>query len=174
MDQLFFNGWKPLIHIAIVGLIGYVALIVFLRLSGKRTLSRMNAYDMVMTMALGSVLTKAMLTQEQSIAETVFAIFVLILFQYLVSFAAFRWKWAAFLADPKPSVLFHDGRYIEVALKKERARRSEIEDTVKEKGLSDMTMVDTVILAANGELSVLVKPNQGGPITVRSHKAGLR
>jgi len=174
MDRIFFNGWQPLIHIAFVGLTGYVALILFLRLSGKRTLSRMNAYDMVMTMALGSVLTKAMLTQEQSIVETVFAIALLIFFQFTVSFAAFRWRWAAFLAAPSPTVLYHDGRFLQDALRRERVRQSEVEDTVKEKGLLDMAMVDTVILAANGEVSVLVKAGDGGPATVRSHKAGLR
>jgi len=174
MDHFLFNGWAPLIHIAIVGLVGYVTLILFLRLSGKRTLSRMNAYDMVMTMALGSVLTKAMLTKEQSVAETVFAISILIFFQYAVSFAAYHWRWAAFLAAPSPTVLFHDGRFLQAALKKERVRQSEVEDTVKEKGLADMKMVDTVILAANGELSVLVKAPDTGPVTMRSHKAGLR
>ena len=174
MDYFLFNGWRPLIHIAVIGLIGYVALILFLRLSGKRTLSRMNAYDMVMTMALGSVLTKAMLTPDQSVAETVFAISLLIFFQYAVSFAAYRWRWAAFLAAPSPTVLYHDGRFLHAALKKERVRQSEIEDTVMEKGLPDMSLVDTVILAANGELSVLVKVGAGGPVTVRSHKAGMR
>ena len=174
MDRIVFNGWQPLIHIALVGLVGYVALILFLRLSGKRTLSRMNAYDMVMTMALGSVLTKAMLTQDQSIVETVFAIALLIFFQFLVSFAAYRWRWAAFLAAPSPTVLYHDGHYLQDALRRERVRQSEVEDTVKEKGLPDMTMVDTVILAANGEVCVLVKPGNGGPATVRSKKAGLR
>ena len=61
-------------------------------------------------------------------------------------------------------------------MKKERVRQSEIEDTVKEKGLADMSLVDTVILAANGELSVLVKPEVcgAGPVTMRAHKAGLR
>lgn len=176
MDHFLFNGWAPLLHIAVVGLIGYVALILFLRLAGKRTLSRMNAYDMVMTMALGSVLTKAMLTQEQSIAETVFAIALLILFQYIVSLAAFRWQWAALLAAPPPTVLYHNGRLLQGALKKERVRQSEVEDTVKEKGLSDMGLVDTFILAANGEMSVLVKAGEAktGPTTVRAHKAGLR
>lgn len=176
MDHFLFNGWAPLAHIAVIGLIGYVALILFLRLAGKRTLSRMNAYDMVMTMALGSVLTKAMLTPDQSVAETIFAIALLIFFQYVVSFAAFHWQWAAFLAAPSPTVLFHDGRYLQAALKKERVRQSEIEDTVKEKGLEDMSQVDTVILAANGEISVLVKAGRAaaGPTTVRSHKAGLR
>jgi uncharacterized membrane protein YcaP (DUF421 family) len=80
MDHLFFDGWAPLLRVLVVGLASYTALIVMLRLSGKRTLSRMNAYDMVVTMALGSILTKAMLTRDQSIAESVLAIFLLIAF----------------------------------------------------------------------------------------------
>lgn len=174
MDKLFFNGWQPLIHIALIGLVGYAALILFLRLSGKRTLSRMNAYDMVMTMALGSVLTKAMLTQDQSLAETTFAIALLIFFQFVVSFAAFRWKWAAFLAAPSPTVLYHDGRFLAESLTKERVRQSEIEDAVKNKGLCDMRLVDTVILGANGELSVLVRPEESDLPTIRTHKTGFR
>ena len=127
MDRLLFNGWRPLVHIAVVGLIGYLALILFLRVSGKRTLSRMNAYDMVITMALGSVLTKAMLTEDQSIVETVFAISMLIFFQFMVSFAAYRWRWAAFLATPSPTVLYHDGHFLQDALRRERVRQSEVE-----------------------------------------------
>lgn len=173
MEHFLFNGWKPLLHIALTGVIGYAALVLFLRLSGKRTLSRMNAYDMVMTMALGSVLTKAMLSADQSLSETVFAIALLIFLQFAVSFAAFRWSWAAFLATPKPSVLFHDGLFVQSALKAERVRRSEIEDAVKEKGMSDMTGVDAVILGANGELSVLAKHNAAA-LTTTTHKEGLR
>ena len=171
MDPIFFNGWKPLVHIAVTGLIGYVALVLFLRLSGKRTLSRMNADDMVITMALGSVLTKAMLTKEQSVAETVFAIAILIFLQFVVSLAACRWSWAAALAAPTPTVLFHGGRFIQPALRKERVREAEIVDAVKARGLPDLRRVDAVILAANGELNVLIKDDAGEP-ALWAHKAG--
>jgi uncharacterized membrane protein YcaP (DUF421 family) len=64
MEHLFFNGRESLLRIVVVGVISYVALILLLRASGKRTLSRMNAYDMVITMALGSILAKVLLTAD--------------------------------------------------------------------------------------------------------------
>ncbi|HEX4922046.1 MAG TPA: hypothetical protein VFV92_15065, partial [Candidatus Bathyarchaeia archaeon] len=76
---------EQLLRILIVGLVSYAALILLLRAAGKRTLSRMNAYDMVVTMALGSILAKVLLTKDQSIAEGVTAMVVLIGLQYAVS-----------------------------------------------------------------------------------------
>lgn len=50
---MFFNGWDSLLRTLIVGVLAHVVLVVFLRLSGKRTLSKMNAFDLVLTVALG-------------------------------------------------------------------------------------------------------------------------
>ncbi len=157
MEAWLFNGWKPLAHVAIVGLSGYVALIFLLRLAGKRTLSKMNAYDMVVTMALGSILTKAMLTKEQSIAETVFAIFLLIAFQFIASWASCRWRWFRQLTSPQPTLLYHAGTYLHEAMKRERISEPEIVAASVEKGISGMENVEAVILAGNGELCVLPK-----------------
>jgi uncharacterized membrane protein YcaP (DUF421 family) len=53
---MFFSGWDSLLRTLVVGLLAYVVLVVFLRLSGKRTLSKLNAVDLVVTVALGSTL----------------------------------------------------------------------------------------------------------------------
>jgi uncharacterized membrane protein YcaP (DUF421 family) len=157
MDHLFFDGWAPLLRVLVVGLASYAALIVMLRLSGKRTLSRMNAYDMVVTMALGSIITKAMLTRDQSIAESVLAIFLLIAFQYGLSVAACRWAWFRNLVTATPTVLYHDGMFLDAELRRERVTRPEIEAAVHEKGIPGMDGVSTVILGSNGQFSVLPK-----------------
>jgi len=157
MDKLLFNGWTPLIHVAVVGVAAYVFLILMLRVSGKRTLSRMNGYDMVVTMALGSILTKAMLTADQSLAESLLAIFLLIVFQVIVSAASLRWPWVRKLTSAEPSVLYHDGRFAEDALRSERVCRDEVVSAVHQKGMRDLSQVDAVILGANGELCVLIK-----------------
>jgi uncharacterized membrane protein YcaP (DUF421 family) len=51
---MWFGGWESLLRILIHGTLGYIALVLMLRLSGKRTLSKMNAFDFVITIALGS------------------------------------------------------------------------------------------------------------------------
>lgn len=69
MAQLLFGGWEPLLRIMIVGVLAYVALVVFLRVSGKRTLSKMNAFDFVVTVALGSTLATVLLSRNIALSD---------------------------------------------------------------------------------------------------------
>ena len=172
MNDLFFSGWGSLLRVAIVGVVCYTALLVTLRLSGKRTLSRMNAYDMVITMALGSLLTKAMLTKDQSIADSLLAIMLLIGFQYAVSAISCRWNGFRKLVTPKPAVLYHEGAFMRDVLRKERVSEDEVNAAVHEKGVSGLDCVDAVILGANGELSVLVKPELMNPVAIDRKRQG--
>ncbi len=147
-----------LLRIVIVGVISYIALILLLRVAGKRTLSRMNAYDMVITMALGSILAKVLLTQENSIAESITAMFVLIALQYSISVAMCRWRWLRHFLSSKPAILFYEGDYMESTMKKERVDKDEIQAAIHAKGVADNALVEAVILGTNGDLSVLLKP----------------
>ena len=52
-----FKGWESLGRVLFVGILAYAGLLLFLRMSGKRTLSKMNAFDLVVTVSLGSTLS---------------------------------------------------------------------------------------------------------------------
>jgi uncharacterized membrane protein YcaP (DUF421 family) len=75
-----FLGASPetLLRTAVVGSLAYVALVAMLRISGKRTLSQMNAFDFVVTVALGSTLATILLSQDVSLGEglTVLALLI--------------------------------------------------------------------------------------------------
>ena len=53
---MFFDSWTALGRVLLVGTLAYVALVAILRISGKRTLTKLNAFDLVVTVALGSTL----------------------------------------------------------------------------------------------------------------------
>ena len=73
--------------------LSYAALIVFLRVSGARTLSKLNAFDLAVTkVALGPTLATSLLSSEVSLAEGVLAISLLILLQFVVAWALVRWR----------------------------------------------------------------------------------
>lgn len=55
-SEMIFDGWIPILRTLIAGLSAYIALIVILRISGKRTLSKWNALDYVVTIALDPTL----------------------------------------------------------------------------------------------------------------------
>ena len=85
------------------------------------------------------------------------AIFLLVAFQVAVSAASLRWSWVRKLTSAEPAVLYHDGRFAEATLRRERVCEDEVVSAVHQKGMRDLDQVDAVILGANGELCVLVK-----------------
>ena len=68
---MFFDTWSGLLRIIVVGTLAYAALVVLLRVWGKRTLSRMNAFDFVVTVALGSTLATVLLSRNVALLEGV-------------------------------------------------------------------------------------------------------
>jgi uncharacterized membrane protein YcaP (DUF421 family) len=65
---MFFDGWKGLGQTAVAGIVAYTSLILLLRISGKRTLAKMNAFDLIVTVALGSVLATVILSKDVALA----------------------------------------------------------------------------------------------------------
>jgi len=78
------------VRVALTGAAAYVAIVVLLRISGKRTLSKMNAFDFIVTIALGSALSATILDENISLAEGVTAMGVLIGAQYVITWLSFR------------------------------------------------------------------------------------
>ena len=54
MEKVFFDNWETVARIAINTTLAYAAMVILLRISGKRTLSKMNAFDFIVTVALVS------------------------------------------------------------------------------------------------------------------------
>jgi uncharacterized membrane protein YcaP (DUF421 family) len=77
---MFFSSWTSLLRILVVGVPAYICLILLLRISGKRTLSKFNAFDLVVTVAFGSTLSAGLLTKDVALADIV-ASFILLVHQ---------------------------------------------------------------------------------------------
>ena len=66
---MFFDSWTGLGRVLVVGTLAYVALVAVLRISGKRTLTKLNAFDLVVTVALGSTLATILLSNSVALAD---------------------------------------------------------------------------------------------------------
>ena len=89
----FFIG-NPVImkRIVVIGISSYLLLILILRISGKRTLSKMNAFDFIITIALGSMLSTIIMDPSISLIEGMTAMGLLVLLQYIITFTSVRSK----------------------------------------------------------------------------------
>lgn len=140
-----------------MGIFSYFSLIILLRASGKRTLSHLNEYDLVISMALGSIMANVLVEKNISISESVVASAVLIFLQYSLTYVAFKVPFIKNIISAKPIILFHNGHYIEKNLKKERICKTEIKSALNQEGVGSIDDVKTVILESNGELCVIAK-----------------
>ena len=70
---MIFDTWFGLLRVLVVGTAAYAALVLLLRASGKRTLAKLNAFDLVVTVALGSTLATVLLSKDVALAEGLLA-----------------------------------------------------------------------------------------------------
>ena len=87
---MWFDSWSDALRVLLVGTAAYATLVVVLRVSGKRTLAKLNAFDFVVTVALGSTLATILLNSTVSWAEGAVALAVLAGLQFLVAVVASR------------------------------------------------------------------------------------
>lgn len=158
---MFFNGWDSLVRILIVGVPVYVTLVVFLRVAGKRTLSKMNAFDLVVTVALGSLLATALLSKGVALAEVTLAFALLISLQFAVTWSSVRVRWVRRLATGEPSMLLYCGEFLPAALRHARVTEDEIRAAVRAAGVASLDNVRAVVLETDGSFSV-VRLGDGG------------
>jgi uncharacterized membrane protein YcaP (DUF421 family) len=142
-------------------MLAYVLLIFLLRISGKRTLSKMNAFDFIITIALGSTLASVMLSKDVALADGVLAFFLLIFLQYIITFLSARYKTVSRLVKSTPSLLVYKGEMLKDMMLKERIDEDEIFAVLRSEGLGSIEEVGAVVLETDGSLTVVKKLNSG-------------
>lgn len=152
---MFFNSWEDIARVIIMGTLSYFALILLLRISGKRTLSKMNMFDFVITIGLGSTFATLILSKQVALAEGVVGLGLLIFLQYMIAWFSVRSEQFRRIVKGNPTLLFYRGSYLRDAMKTERVAAEEIRSAARANGLNDMTDVDAIILETDGTFSVI-------------------
>ncbi|MDT8387800.1 MAG: DUF421 domain-containing protein [Thiogranum sp.] len=159
---MIFNGWDGILRTLIVGLLAYVALVFLLRISGKRTLSKWNAFDFIVTVALGSSLATALLSRQVPLTQGIAGFALLIMLQYAVTWLSVRFRPVRRLVKAEPRLLFRRGEFLRDAMARERVTESEILAALRGQGIANTAQVEAVVLETDGSFSI-VKDREQGP-----------
>ncbi|MBD0284726.1 MAG: DUF421 domain-containing protein [Flavisolibacter sp.] len=155
MKNIFFDSWESIIRTIVITVLAYALLIFLLRTSGKRTLSKMNAFDFIVTVALGSTLATVMLNKNVALIDGVLAFFLLIYLQYLITFLSARYRKISNLVKSTPSLIAYKGRLLKEAMLKERVNEGEVYAVIRENGLSSLEETGAIVLETDGSLTVI-------------------
>lgn len=157
ISSMIFQGSEGLVRTLLVGVLAYVSLVAMLRISGKRTLAKLNAFDLVVTVALGSTLSAILLQESVALAEGALALALLVSLQYLVSAFSVRSPSFAQAVRSEPALLVRDGRYCLDTMRRERITQDEALSAIRSSGGLSIDEARAVILESDGTLSVTLR-----------------
>ncbi|MEH6818244.1 MAG: YetF domain-containing protein, partial [Pseudoalteromonas distincta] len=156
---MFYDDMQGLLRVLTIGVLGYIALVFWLRISGKRTLSKWNVFDFIVTIALGSILASVIISKSVPLFEGILAFVVLIGLQYVITWLSVRSSKFAALIKAEPTLLLNDGEYCTAALKLQRVTKSEIRAAIRGAGILAIEDVAAVVLETDGSFSVMPHNN---------------
>lgn len=151
----FFDGWSGPLRSLVVGTCAYLVLLLWLRVSGKRTLSKWNAFDFAVTVAFGSTLATILLSRQTPLADGAVALGTLVLLQFVITWLSVRFGRVHRLVKSEPIALLVGGRLLHDVLRRERVTASEVRAAVRQAGLARLEEVAVLVLETNGRISVL-------------------
>lgn len=162
MNSIFSIDEENIIRVLVLGIASYFILIFFLRISGKRTLSKMNAFDFVVTVSLGSTLASIILSEQITLAQGSVALGLLVALQFGVTWMSVRWGWVRRFMTGEPLLLFENGDFSVKALRHARVSKSEILAAIRSSGQGVLSEVDAVVLETDGSFSVIPHVGEAG------------
>ena len=152
---MFFDSWAGLGRVLLVGTFAYVALVAILRISGKRTLTKLNAFDLVVTVALGSTLATVLLSKSVALAEGVLAMALLVFLQFMITWLSVRSAGFRDLVKSEPTLIMHQGEFLAGAMRAQRITRDEVMAALRSNGVMDASQAAAVVLETDGTIAVI-------------------
>ena len=142
-------------EIIIGTIVVYIAVIIFTRIFGLKSFSKMTGFDFVNTVAIGNLIGMTIATSNPKLLLGILLIGLLYLANYLVSLLRFRSKTARKHLDNSPVLIMRDGQILYDNLNKVEITENELRGKLREANVIRLNEVKAVVLETTGDVSVL-------------------
>ncbi len=154
VDDIF-RLTMPWYEIVLRGTLIYAALLVLLRLSGKRTVGQFTPFDLLVLVLLGDAVQSAMIADDNSVSGGVILVGTLLLLNWLVGFVSARSRGIDQLLEGHPVLLVREGRLYEGALRRSNLTHSELKESMRKHGCTRLEDVRLAVLETDGQISIV-------------------
>jgi len=142
-------------EIALRTAVVYVALLVGLRVAGKRELGQMTVFDLVVLLVIANAVQNAMVGDDTSLTGGLIAAATLLVLNGVVLQLGMRSRWLRERLRGTPTLLVHDGKVIARHLRQEGLGEEEVMQALREHGIADAASVKSAVLEVDGTISVI-------------------
>lgn len=162
----FWDGWEPILHTLITATIGFLALMLMLRLSGARSMASMTPLDFIVAVTIGSAFGRTLTAVDVPLAQAILTLAVLLGLQWAFGWLRRRSPVVRRLMDAPPVLLFYRGEVLQRALRRHQLVEDDVYTAARQAGHGSMDGIAAVILQQDGSLGVITDDAFGDGSTV--------
>ena len=143
--------------IALRGVVVYCFLYVLTRAIGRRELSSLEPFDLILLIILGDAVQQGLTQDDYSVTGTIIAVSTIAALQVGTSYLSYRSRRARRILEGLPIVVVQDGRPIAENLRRERITDDELAEEMRLQQIGSLEEVGWAILESNGSISFVKK-----------------
>ena len=159
MHGTFFDGWAHVLRAALSAAGIYIVVIAAIRIFGEKALAKMSGYDMIVTVALGSLVAALPLTTSVSLTDAIVAALTFLVLQQITRYLQARNRRVHTLVRERPRLLLWNGRLLEDRMLESDISADEVRAAVRRSGFPSLKQVRAAILENDGEWSIIPQSN---------------
>jgi uncharacterized membrane protein YcaP (DUF421 family) len=152
-----FNMSVPWWELVVRSLLVYAALIVLLRVSGKRQVGQLAPFDLVLLLVLSNAVQNSMNGGDNSLVGGLISAVTLVGANYIVGKATFNSKRLEAIIEGRPQIIVHNGKVFEDVMAKAQLTHHELQAALRQAGCACVEDVQSAVLENNGSISVLTR-----------------
>jgi uncharacterized membrane protein YcaP (DUF421 family) len=135
--------------------IAFLILLLLLRVIGRRELSTMEPFDLILLVVIGDLLQQGVTQSDMSFTGSMLAIGTFAILTVLVSWVVFRFRRLRPVLDAGPMIILQDGKLIEHNLRHERLTEDEVAAAARQQQIASLDDVAWAVLEGNGRISFI-------------------
>lgn len=151
-----------LMEIVLRAAIIFVVLWLVIRSTGKRQISQLSAFEFILLIVLGDLITQGVLEEDTSITGAVIAVCVFALLPSLMAWITYRFPNSRPALQGLPAVVVHHGKVIEEEMRIEAIPLFDLHEAARENGIRNLAEVELAVLEPDGKFSFFTYPRGEG------------
>lgn len=129
---------------------------------GKRELSEMTAFELILLVTMGDLIQQGATQEDMSLTGAILAVGTLALWILVFAYLAWRFRGLRPVLEGRPVIVIHQGRVLDEVLKIERLTLEEICEAARNQGIRDLADIDLGVLEPDGRFSFLKAMESSG------------
>src|SRR5438874_176545 len=143
--------------IVLRGIVVFIFLFVLVRVMGRRELSSLEPFDLILLIILGDAVQQGLTQDDYSLTGAILAVGTIAVLQVATSWLNFRFPKFRSVLDGEPLVVVQDGKPVEKNLKRERVTLDDVAEEARKQNIAKLDDVAWAVMETSGEISFIKK-----------------